>query len=163
MDDAHGQSNGKSNGKSNGSDLSMLLDERAIVAIATRYCRALDTKDWPQLDTVFIADATADLASTPELIGREAIVQRIRTALAHLDESQHLVGNHEVTIEGDTATHCCYVQAQHVRLAADGGPNYLIGGRYEDRLVRTAEGWRIAHRTLIVMWSDGNLAVARGD
>lgn len=143
--------------------LALLLDERAIVAVVTRYCRALDTKDWAALDTVFLPDADADLASTAELIGRDAIVQRIRTALSHLDDSQHLVGNHEVTVAGDTATHRCYLQAQHVRHAAVGGPNYLVGGRYEDRLVRTADGWRIAYRTLVVMWTDGNVAVARGD
>jgi ketosteroid isomerase-like protein len=143
-------------------ETSQLLDERDIVAVAFRYCRALDTKDWPALSDVFLPDATADLSSGVDLIGIDAIVGRIRTALGHLDLSQHLVGNHEVTIDGDTATHRCYLQAQHVRQAASGGPNYLVGGRYEDRLVRTPNGWRIAHRTLTVMWTDGNLAVVRG-
>jgi 3-phenylpropionate/cinnamic acid dioxygenase small subunit len=140
-------------------DLAMLLDERNIVAVATRYCRALDTKDWAALSTVFLPEATADLATNVLLVGLDAIVNRISTALQHLDDSQHLVGNHEVTVDGDSATHRCYLQAQHVRKAAVGGANYLVGGRYEDRLVRTAEGWRIAHRTLVVMWIDGNLAV----
>jgi len=35
------------------------LDERAIIAVATRRCQALDTKDGPQLATVLLADATA--------------------------------------------------------------------------------------------------------
>jgi ketosteroid isomerase-like protein len=143
--------------------LANLLDERDIVALAFRYCRALDTKDWPALANVFLPDATADLSSGAELVGIEAIVTRIRTALQHLDDSQHLVGNHEVTVDGDLATHRCYLQAQHIRRAATGGPNYLVGGRYEDRLVRTAAGWRIAHRTLTVMWTDGNVVVARGE
>ncbi len=143
--------------------VAVLLDERDIVAIALRYCRALDTKDWPALANVFLPDATADLSSGVDLIGLDAIVGRIRTALEHLDESQHLVGNHEVVVTGDTATHRCYLQAQHIRRAATGGPNFLVGGRYEDRLVRTPEGWRIAHRTLAVMWTDGNLVVARGE
>lgn len=145
------------------SEIQMLLDERDIVAVISRYCRALDTKNWALLGEVFLPEATADLATTSELVGIEAIVDRIRTALELLDDSQHLVGNHEVAIDGDNATHRCYLQAQHVRAAAVGGPNYLVGGRYEDRLVRTAAGWRIAHRTLTVMWTDGNLAVARGD
>lgn len=145
------------------SEIQMLLDERDIVAVISRYCRALDTKNWALLGEVFLPEATADLATTSELVGIEAIVDRIRTALELLDDSQHLVGNHEVAVDGDNATHRCYLQAQHVRAAAVGGPNYLVGGRYEDRLVRTAAGWRIAHRTLTVMWTDGNLAVARGD
>jgi hypothetical protein len=140
-----------------------LLDERDIVQIALRYCQALDTKDWGRLDDVFVADATADLGSPEQLVGIEAIRGRIRTALERLDDSQHLVGNHEVSVEGDTASHRCYLQAQHIRTAAIGGPNYLVAGRYEDRLARTAAGWRITHRTLVVMWTEGNLAVARGD
>ena len=44
--------------------------------------------------------------------------------------------------------------------AAVGGPNYIVAGRYEDRLARTDVGWRITHRTLTVMWTEGNVAVA---
>ncbi len=132
-----------------------------IIALAARYCRALDTKDWSQLDEVFLPDATAVLGAPNQLVGRDAIVDRIRTALDYLDDSQHLVGNHEVTIDGNTGTQRCYLQAQHVRAVADGSPNYMIAGRYEDRVQKTPEGWRIAHRTLTVMWSEGNLAVVR--
>ena len=141
--------------------LQLLLDERDIVALATRYCRALDTKNWSQLDEVFLPDATAVLGAPKQLVGRDAIVDRIRTALDYLDDSQHLVGNHEVTVDGDTGTHRCYLQAQHVRAVADGSPNYMIAGRYEDQVRRTPDGWRIAHRTLTVMWTEGNLTVVR--
>ena len=140
--------------------LQTLLDEREIHQVATRYCRALDTKNWALLDDVFVPDATAQLGSPAILDGIEAIQGRIRTALQHLDDSQHLVGNHEIAVDGDTATHRCYLQAQHIREAAVGGPNYIVAGRYEDRLARTAAGWRITHRTLTVMWTEGNVAVA---
>ena len=145
------------------SEIQMLLDERDVVAVATRYCRALDTQNWPLLATVFLPDATAELAAASLLVGVDAITNRIRIALENLDDCQHLVGNHEVTIDGDDATHRCYLQAQHIREAAVGGPNYLVGGRYEDRMVRTPDGWRIAHRTLTVMWTDGNVVVAHAD
>ena len=145
------------------SEVRIILDERDIVAVATRYCRALDTKNWTLLGEVFLADATADLGSPTRLVGLAAITGRIKAALSNLDDSQHLVGNHEVTVRGDVASHRCYLQAQHVRSAAVGGPNYIVAGRYEDELVRTAAGWRITHRTLVVMWTEGNLAVTRGD
>jgi len=141
--------------------LRSLLDERDIVALAARYCRALDTKDWPLLSEVFLPDATAELGVPNLLEGIDAIRHRIRTALEFLDDSQHLVGNHEVTVDGDTGTHRCYLQAQHIREVPDGSPNYMIAGRYEDRVQRTPDGWRLAHRTLTVMWSEGNLAVVR--
>lgn len=144
-------------------DVQTLLDDHEIRHLAFRYCRALDTKDWALLDDVFVADATAELGTSTTLVGIEAIRARITGALAHLDDSQHLVGNHEIAVDGDTATHRCYLQAQHVRSAASGGPNYIVAGRYEDRLARTEVGWRITHRTLTVMWTDGNVAVAHGD
>jgi len=141
-------------------NLQTLLDDHEIRQLAFRYCRALDTKDWALLDDVFLPDATGQMGSPKVLVGIEAIRDRIRTALEQLDDSQHLVGNHEIAVDGDTATHRCYLQAQHVREAASGGPNYIVAGRYEDRLVRTELGWRIEHRTLTVMWTDGNVAVA---
>jgi ketosteroid isomerase-like protein len=146
-------------GMNSDATLQMLLDERDIVAVAHRYCRSLDTKDWPALRTVFLEDATAQLGRPITLTGIDAITGRIRAALEHLDFSQHLVGNHEVAVDDDMATHQCYFQAQHVREAAEGSPNYVVAGRYDDRLTRTDDGWRIAHRTLTVMWTDGNLAV----
>ena len=42
-----------------------------------------------------------------------------------------------------------------------GGDQYIVAGRYEDRYVRTDEGWRIAERELVVMWTAGNRDVVR--
>lgn len=144
-------------------DLQTLIDERDIRDVAFRYCRALDTKDWALLDEVFLPDATGELGTPTTLVGIDAIRGRVRKALGHLDGSQHLVGNHEIDVTGDTATHRCYLQAQHIRADATGSPNYIVAGRYEDRLVRTPNGWRIAHRTLTVMWTEGNVTVAHPD
>jgi hypothetical protein len=143
-------------------DAGMLSDRQDIVDLTIAYCWALDTKRWDALDDVFLRDATALLATSSPLQGVDAIKDRVRRALEPLDDSQHIVANHQVVVAGDTATCRCYLQAQHVRHAAasDGsGPNFVIGGRYEDRMVRTAHGWRIAHRELVSMWREGNPAV----
>jgi 3-phenylpropionate/cinnamic acid dioxygenase small subunit len=128
--------------------------------VTIRYCWALDTKDWAVLDTVFTEDANGDLLE--DVVGRVAIKKRVETALSRMDETQHLISNHQIVVRGDTATCRCYLQAQHVRKAAHGGPNFIIAGRYEDELKRTPEGWRISFRRLVVMWTDGNPAVSRG-
>ncbi len=144
-------------------DLNRLIDERNIVAVATDYTWALDEHRWDDLRNVFTPEATANLSSPDSLVGVDAIIGRVRAALEPLDDSQHLVGNHRVVVDGDTATHRCYLHAQHIRRAANGGPTYIVAGRYEDELARTPDGWRITHRALIVMWTDGNTAVVRGD
>jgi hypothetical protein len=141
-------------------ELLRLLDERDIVAVAVRYCWALDARDWDALEEVFAPAATADLLTGGSILeGRDAIIARISGALESFDETQHIVSTHEVRVDGGTATHRCYLHAQHVRHGADGGSNYVIAGRYEDDLVRTADGWRITHRRLTPMWTDGNRAV----
>lgn len=141
-------------------ELGRLADRAEIVDVTVRYALALDTKDFDALDDVFTPDARADLLE--DLEGREAIKARIRRAIEPLDRTQHLVGNHLVVVDGDRATCSSYLQSQHVRRAAEGGPNFIVAGRYEDRLIRTSNGWRIEFRRLSVWWTEGNARVTRG-
>lgn len=131
-------------------------DRQAIVDLTIAYCWALDGNKWDGLDEVFTPDAHAELGRSCE--GREAIKARVEEALGPLDDSQHMVTNHQVSVsaDGESGTSRCYLQAQHVRHAADGGPNFIVAGRYEDDVVRTPEGWRIARRVLTMMWTEGN-------
>ena len=134
-------------------------DRQAIVDLTIAYAWALDMREFELLRNIFLPEATALLVD--ERIGVDSIIERVRSALEPLDASHHLIGNHQVTVDGDRATCRCYLQAQHVREATQGGSNYIFAGRYEDDLVRTAAGWRIARRTLVRVWSDGNPAVVR--
>ncbi len=137
-----------------------MLDRHAIVDIANSYCWAIDRNEYELLRDVFLPNATAVLGGE-HCDGIDAIIARIDRALTPLDDSQHLITNHQIRITGDTATSRCYLHAQHIRRAADGGPNFIVAGRYEDDLVRTSVGWRISHRTLTTMWTDGNVRVVR--
>lgn len=135
-------------------------DRAAIVQLTIDYCWALDTGAWDDLRSVFTPDVVADLGAGGQH-GIDEIIDRVSSALGPLDDSQHMVTNHQVTIDGsgDGATGRCYVQAQHVRDEAEGGSLYTVGGRYEDRFVRTDDGWRIAERHIVVMWTNGNRQV----
>lgn len=137
-------------------------DRTAIIDQTIAYCWAIDERNWPALHDIFLPGATAELGNGTEN-GINAIVARISGVLNPLDSSQHLVCNHQVAVNGDTATSRCYLQAQHVRRNAQNGRNYLVAGRYEDSWARTPQGWRIAHRRLVVMWTDGNSRVVWGD
>lgn len=132
-------------------------DHQAIVDVTLAYAWALDSRNWDGLDAVFTEDATADLLGTHS-DGRVAITERISTALARFDSTQHIVTNHQVAVAGDAATCRSYLQAQHVRKGTPGGENFMIAGRYEDELTRTPAGWRITHRVLTELWQDGNPA-----
>jgi hypothetical protein len=128
-------------------------DRDALVDLTVAYCWALDSRAFDELDDVFLRNATSDLGGL--LVGREAIKERIRNALVPLDISQHMVSTHQFTVDGDRAAGRCYLHAQHVKA----GVQYVVAGRYEDRYARTADGWRIEHRTLMVMWTSGDPAV----
>lgn len=137
-------------------------DEHAVAKLAARYCWALDTGEYEALREVFTEDAFALLGGT-ECFGVDAIIERVSTALGHLDASQHLVGSHVVDVDSDTATHRCYLQAQHVLRGTEGGDLWMVAGQYEDRAVRTSDGWRIEHRVLTRIWTSGNPMVAAPD
>jgi hypothetical protein len=123
---------------------------------------ALDDRDWARLRTCFTPDAYGDYAGIGALHGYEAVERACRHALEPLAASQHLLGNHAVTVDGDEARASCYFQAQHVRPGTPGGGTYVVAGTYRDRMVRTPEGWRIAERRLSVTWTEGNAAVLTG-
>jgi hypothetical protein len=137
-----------------------MSDRNDIIDLAIAYTWALDTKQLDDLRHVFAPDATAQLRSV-ECDSVDAIITRIGGAIMRLDATQHLVGNHQVEIDGDTATHRCQLHSQHVLAGTEGGDTYVVGGFYDDRLVRTADGWRITHRTMQQTWSSGNPNVTK--
>lgn len=136
-----------------------LLDERDIRAVLHRYASALDQKDWALLATCFVPEASAHYAMIGELKGYQAIEEVCRHALKPMSQTQHLIGNVDIVISGDSARSTCYLHAQHVRPDTPGGDMNIIAGKYNDELVRSPDGWRIRHRSLEVWWTFGNLAI----
>ena len=135
-------------------------DRNDIIDLAVRYTWALDTKNVDDLRNVFAPDATAMLRGV-ECRGIDEIIARIGGAIVRLDHTKHLVGNHQVTIDGDTGTHRCQLHSQHVRAGTAGGETFVVGGFYEDRVARTADGWRIVHRVMQQTWTSGNPDVTK--
>lgn len=134
-------------------------DHQEIVAVCVRYATALDRRDWGLLRTCFAPDVVAAYQGIGTLEGYQAVEDVCRRALEPLAASQHLLGNHDVTVDGDVAHCSTYFQAQHVRPGTEGGDLYVVAGTYTDRMTRGDAGWRIAHRRLDVVWTDGNTAV----
>lgn len=132
-------------------------DVAEVVAVTHAYCWALDTHSWDELDEVFIPDATADLGG--DYVGLDAIKERVSSVLLRLRASQHMVSTHQVVVDGDRARCRCYLHAQHVRDLDGVEAQLVVGGRYDDELVRTPAGWRIARRSLAVIWTHGDPSV----
>jgi 3-phenylpropionate/cinnamic acid dioxygenase small subunit len=141
------------------SEPDLLAERQAVVDVCTTYAFALDGRDWTLLRTCFTEDAVARYGDSPPSDGYAAIEATCRRMLEPLRASQHLLGNHLVTFAGEEATSACYFQAQHVRDDVPGGDTLIVAGRYDDRFVHDEDRWRIAERTLTVMWTSGNLAI----
>lgn len=144
-------------------DINDLADRLAIQDVQIEYANALDANEWDRLDAVFLPEGVADYGGIARCDGLAAIKEICSGALSPLTSSQHLLGNHWARIDGDKAQAGCYFQAQHTRAGWPGGDNYIIAGTYNDELVRTPAGWRIAHRTLTQTWTEGNQKVQSGE
>ena len=122
----------------------------------TLYAQALDRKDGVLFARAWTPDATAAYAHRPPLTGFDQIVASIRRDVEPLDASQHHMGSFLVGIDGAKATLECYVIAHHIRFEAEGGTWFQTGARYENRAVRTGDGWRLVHLSTHRMWTAGN-------
>ena len=116
---------------------------------------SLDNHQWDALKEVFLPDAVADLRG--ELFeGLEAIVAKCASSLEPADNCQHLNGSHWAQVDGDKAIAGCYFIATKYIADTPGGDTFTVGGKYIDQMVRTPDGWRIAHRLLEPSFVDGN-------
>lgn len=135
-----------------------ILDRNEVYDLVVRYARALDERNWELLESCFLPDAKYLYPNGSSGSAAE-IVERCSNALTRLDASQHLLGNIEITVDGDTASTIVYFQAQHVKMGTPGGNTFIIAGSYRDRVVRTPGGWKIAQRDQAYAWMDGNPGV----
>lgn len=128
-------------------------DRAAIIDLAVAYGQAVDDGDFDALRNLFTVDATAELGGSGQT-GIDEICARLSAALSPYLRWEHHLGDHEVAIDGDTATARCSVHAIHFRREGESPPIYTVVGAYEDRLLRTGAGWRITHRSLVVTHRD---------
>ena len=136
-------------------ELLEVRDRLEIHELMYRYAEMVDQRDWKQMDRIFALEATIDYRSTGGHTGpfREALAWLDR-ALESWPINLHVISNILIEFDGDLATSRCYFHAPMARETPD-EPQYIItnAGRYEDRLVRTRNGWRIlelvCHQTLM--------------
>ena len=129
-----------------------------IQALLTRYTIAIDTHDWELLDSVFTADAWIDYESSGGIKGRYPEVRRwLGEVLPLLPRKQHLIAAPHLAFEGDRARARTYVHNPNGFPQPDGSSVYMIvDAYYDDELVWTDAGWRIAKRVEVqVLKRDG--------
>lgn len=118
----------------------------AIKRLKYKYMRCLDQKRWDEIAECFTKDATAAYSGGKYAFqGREAIVGFLSRAMgAETFLSCHRVSHPEIDLEGPDAARGTWALEDTVIETAWG---LTIRGAafYEDRYVRTPDGWRIQH------------------
>jgi ketosteroid isomerase-like protein len=113
-----------------------LEDVEAIRGLDARYCRLIDTADWSGLVSLFTPDGTFDGLQT--INGQENLLTFFGGLAGGGMRWWHHVGNHEIEVAADTAD----VRSMLWQPCVVDGLAHIAAGRYTDRLVRTADGWR---------------------
>jgi hypothetical protein len=117
-------------------------DVDQIAALKYRYLRTLDTKQWDEFEACFVPEATGDYNGLA-FEDRAALVGYMRDNLGDGVLTMHQVHHPEIEVDGDAATGRWYLQDKVIVPAFD----FMLEGAafYDDRYVRTADGWRVAH------------------
>lgn len=134
--------------------LQHISDRLEIEDLLARYSFAIDERDWDALDAIFTPDARIDYSETGGAVGTLAEIKRwLPIALERFPVFQHLVATMKLDIAGDEARCRTILFNPMVYEAPDGErTTFFIGLWYRDRLVRTAEGWKISERSEEMAW-----------
>jgi uncharacterized protein (TIGR02246 family) len=124
-----------------------LADRAALVDVMTRYACTVDRRDLAAYATCFTEDVHVTGYSAGAIEGRDAFLAYVERALTRYAATHHAIVNHEIAVDGDTATMRSHVTATHV-LADDDEALVVLWAVYDDDLVRTADGWRIRRHHL---------------
>jgi 3-phenylpropionate/cinnamic acid dioxygenase small subunit len=136
-----------------------LADRIEITELLARYADIVDRRDWPRMDRVFALEATIDFRPSGGPVGpfREMVAWLDR-ALDSWHNNLHMITNVIVELDGDRASSRCYFHVPIGREAQDGRQVTLTeSGRFLDRLIRTADGWRIVERVCEEVVREGRL------
>ena len=122
-----------------------LVDVHLVQQLKHRYCRLLDTKRFAELGELLTDDCTVAYGGGAiVLTGRDAVVAYLTKAMGDTRMlTSHVLAHPEIEVDGDAATGSWaltdVVILQEHDLAIRGA------SYYDDRYVRTPDGWRIAH------------------
>lgn len=122
-------------------------DRQDIADVLLRYATGIDRKDWPLFRAVFTDDCELNYGEVGSWHGVDAITEFMQQAHEFASHTMHRLTNQVITVDGDAAESRTYVDA--LILVGDGNAGVNAAGFYDDELVRTDDGWRVARRRFV--------------
>lgn len=132
--------------------LRQLQDRQDIHDCIVRYCRGVDRLDRDLVLSAYHPDAIDDhgiFVGNP----REFVDFFFRFHGERQHSTSHIIGNHFVELDGDTAH--CETYWVYAGMNREGVQLTMMGGRYIDRMERRKGRWAIADRICLTDWSGG--------
>jgi len=143
-------------------DIEELLIERECVRLITAYAKRLDLGEVDRVVDLFTEDATYEVLGEFRFTGREELTRSIPSRLSGTPRTtRHLCSNISIEVLSNVEARgvCYFVNYRHdsstgeiVEPVPVSLPHYV--GEYHDRFVRTQDGWRIAHRSIHLTFTD---------
>lgn len=121
-----------------------MTDRDDISDLLVRYATGIDRRDWSLFRTVFTEDCQLDYGEIGAWNGVDAVSDFMQKVHAMAGHTLHRLTNQAIDVDGDNAVGRTYVDA--LIMAADNKSGVNGIGFYDDEMVRTPQGWRIARR-----------------
>ena len=143
-------------------DLAALVAREAIRELVARYAHAADRGRFDDVGALFADDGMLEMPDGRRIVSPMAIRAFLIETSATMQVAstgsfiRHHVSSHQVTLEGEHGA----AGFAYFFVVTDRGPDHW--GRYADRYVRTADGWRFASRRVrLDGWAPGSRAAER--
>jgi hypothetical protein len=125
-----------------------------IEALCVRFATEVDARNWGAVADCFTPDGTLETVLPPAVMhGREEIERSLRASAVPGLSAQHLVANHNYELNGEWATGRTSFTMFRWESGDTPPPAVPYGGVYNDVLLHTDAGWRIAERRITILWS----------
>jgi 3-phenylpropionate/cinnamic acid dioxygenase small subunit len=115
-----------------------------VAELLVRYATGIDQRDWPLFRTCFTADCDADYGDIGRWHGVDALTEFMASTHAAMGHTLHRISNPAVFHSRGVLAARSYVDA--LLMSADGRSGVHAIGYYDDQLVHTDQGWKIARR-----------------
>jgi ketosteroid isomerase-like protein len=122
-----------------------MSDEFSIQQTINRYAEGASRADWAQVMSTFAPQGIWEIASLgAKFEGHKAIEEGLRQFSGPMDYILQINGPALIQVNGDTAAARSIIRECGKYAGRNEGLEVL--GFYADKLVRTADGWKFAHR-----------------
>ena len=123
-----------------------MSDITAIQQLLNRYTEAASRADWPTVSSCFTADAVWDTPAG-RIAGRDAAIAKMQELVAGFDYVVQLNAPGVIDVSGDTATARSVIRECGKLKGQDVAMEFLA--HYNDKIVRTADGWKFTERVFV--------------